>query len=679
MQRNCWIAFLILFQPILGQQRVYWADYLIDYSSQMGSKGFSAYQALGKPNSMPQTDGLSPCAWLPKNKNGEKEYIHVGFSKPIAVRQVAIAENCGPGAIYRVLLYDTQGNAHEIYKQKPQPYPHPTRMLNIFLPKLTPYKVQSVQVFLNCKAVKGWNQIDAIAISDRTDSIRATINYLPGTDKLVKPVHLSENVNSQYDELFPVIAFDESVLYFTRNHHPDNIGEKKAQDIWYAIRRPDGDFEPAQNFGPPVNNEGHNYLCSITPDGNTILLGNVYLPNGELKKGLSISYRTEKGWSFPQPLQIANFYNKNKYAEYFLASSGNVLLLCIERDDSYGSKDIYVSFLKEDGTWTEPLNLGPTINTPHREATPFLAADGITLYFSSMGFSGFGKGDMFMSRRLDSTWTNWSEPINLGPVLNTPDWDGYYTIPASGEVAYFVSRKNSIGMGDIFKVELPQALRPYPVCIIRGYVFDAHTGEPMSVQIAYESLTMGKQLGIAHSHPVTGAYQIILPPGDLYGFLAMKDGFVSVSEHIDLRNLKRFTIVERNLYIVPIEHAKQIRLNNIFFETGSAKLQIESTSELDRLVKLLKQYADYQIKLEGHTDDVGDEEYNLRLSEERAKAVRDYLIQKGIDPKRIHYVGYGESRPAKPNTSPENRQYNRRVEYTIIIKQKDELEIIQSK
>jgi len=659
-------------------QEVQWADYVIDYSSEMGDKGFSASQALGKPNSMPQPDGLSPCAWLPRNQDGEKEYIHVGFKKPMRVRQVAIAENHAPGAVYRVLLYDTAGNAHEIYKQKPQPYPAPNRMLNIFLSELTPYYVKSVQVFLNCKAVKGWNQIDAIAISDGTDTIKATINYLPGTAKVEKPVRLSENVNSPYEELFPVISFDESVLYFTRNGHPENIGEKKAQDIWYAVRRPDGDFEPARNLGPPVNNEGHNYLCSVTPDGNTILLGNVYLPNGELRKGLSISHREKEGWRFPEPLRIANFYNKNKYAEYFLASSGNVLLLCIEREDSYGSKDIYVSFLKEDGTWTEPLNLGPTINTPHREASPFLAADGITLYYSSMGFSGFGKGDMFMSRRLDSSWTKWSEPINLGPVLNTSEWDGYYTIPASGEVAYFVSHQDSTAKSDIYRVTLPPELRPYPVCIVKGFVFDVHSNQPMGVQISYESLTSGKRLGIAHSHPVTGAYQIILPPGDLYGFLAVKDGFVSVSEHIDLRKLEKFSVIEKNLYIVPVEHAKRIRLNNIFFESGSANLQIESTSELDRLVALLAKYKEYAIVLEGHTDDVGEDEYNLRLSEERAKAVRDYLVKKGIDPKRIRYVGYGESRPAKPNTSPENRQYNRRVEYTIIVREQDNVEIIQS-
>ncbi len=657
---------VMLLCGITYAQVVQWASEVIDFSSQMDIKQFSAKQALGEPNSLPQQDGLSPCAWLPSSKDSEEEYLWVGFKKPMRIRQIAIAENCNPSAVYLVEVFDTENKKHVVYRAIPEKLPVKGRMLNIFLPSLTPYKVKSVRVWLDCKAVKGWNQIDAIGISPSTDTIKAQINFIPGLGLVfAEPL---EAINSPYDELGPVISFDGEVLYFTRNNHPENMGPKKKQDIWYAKRKPDGSFEPPKNLGPPINNEGHNYICSITPDGNTMLLANIYLPNGEMKKGVSLSHRTEKGWSFPKPLKIKNFYNKHKFGEYFLSASGRILLLCIERDDSYGSKDIYVSFLQENGTWSEPKNLGPIVNTAHKEISPFLAADERTLYYSTAGLSGFGRSDMFMTRRLDDTWTNWTKPINLGPMINSKGWDAYYSIPASGEYAYFVTQTEH-NRSDIFRIKLPPELRPQPVCIVEGIVKDSVSQKPLSVKVYYESLTQGKQLGYAYSNPEDGRYKIILPAGDLYGFLAVKEGYVSVSQFLDLRNLKKFKTIHQDLSLIPIEKAKRVRLNNIFFESGKAELKMESTAELQRLVALLKKYPNYRILLEGHTDDVGDEDYNMDLSIRRAKAVRDYLVKHGIDPSRITYKGYGETRPLVPNDSEAHRAINRRVEYTVIIEE----------
>jgi outer membrane protein OmpA-like peptidoglycan-associated protein len=308
------------------------------------------------------------------------------------------------------------------------------------------------------------------------------------------------------------------------------------------------------------------------------------------------------------------------------------------------------------------------LNTAGGESTPFLAADDMTLYFSTDGRVGYGSKDMFVTRRLDSTWVHWSEPENLGPLLNSPAWDAYYSIPASGDYAYFVSYQNSMGRADIFRAPLPLSVRPKPVVLIKGRVLNAATKEPLGAEIIYESLTSGKELGIAHSDPREGAYSIVLPAGELYGFLGQAIGFIPVSENLDLKELSSYQEITRDLYLVPIEAGSVVRLNNLFFDTGKWDLRPQSTKELSRLLKLLNDNPTMSIQIAGHTDDVGSDAMNLDLSKKRAAAVQNYLVQNGILAARLSSKGLGETKPQVPNDSPEHRQVNRRVEFSILQK-----------
>jgi outer membrane protein OmpA-like peptidoglycan-associated protein len=272
---------------------------------------------------------------------------------------------------------------------------------------------------------------------------------------------------------------------------------------------------------------------------------------------------------------------------------------------------------------------------------------------------------MYVCRRLDDSWTHWSEPQNLGPDINTPDWDAYYTVPASGDYGYFVSGKGSYGGEDIFRVKLPDALKPSPVVLVSGKVLDKKTGKPLAAQIRYELLPGGKEVGVARSNPITGEYKITLPAGSNYGFRADAKGYIAVSENLDLTKQKKYIEIHKDLELAPIEAGQTIRLNNIFFEFSKSDLKSESFAELDRLVSMMQTSSAMEVQVSGHTDNVGSDAQNKLLSEARARAVKEYFVKKGIETKRLKTIGYGRTKPVATNDTEEGRQQNRRVEFTI--------------
>jgi outer membrane protein OmpA-like peptidoglycan-associated protein len=484
-------------------------------------------------------------------------------------------------------------------------------------------------------------------------------------DSSVVPINLGPQINSPYDEVLPVISPDGKTLYFDRTNHPANAGK---DDIWYSTLRSDGKWNEAKNIGSPLNNSDNNFVCSVTPDGNTLLLGNIYNADGTMSPGISIVHRTANGWGRPEQLVIKNFYSRSSIGNYYLANDGKTLLLSVQRDDGQGELDLYVSFLQEDGEWSEPLNLGPDVNTSKDDRTPFLAADQATLYFASEGHGGFGSSDIFFARRIDSTWTRWSRPENLGRPINSEGWDGFFTITASGDDAYLSSAKNSYGMLDIFRVELPMNMRPKSVVLVSGHVLNAKTKEPIAARIVYETLSNGATAGSARSNPTSGDYEIALPAGSNYGFRAEAEGFIAINDNIDLTKLNRYQEIKRDLYLVPIEVGSVIRLNNIFFDFAMANLRPESFPELNRIIGMLKDNPTIEIEIAGHTDSLGTDADNMKLSQRRASAVFDYLKGHGIRASRLSVKGYGEAAPVATNDTEEGRRLNRRVEFRIVRK-----------
>ncbi|TNE73865.1 MAG: hypothetical protein EP333_06320, partial [Bacteroidetes bacterium] len=321
-------------------------------------------------------------------------------------------------------------------------------------------------------------------------------------------------------------------------------------------------------------------------------------------------------------------------------------------------------------TWSKPQGLGLTINTRGDEDSPFIAADDKTLYFSSNGHPGMGGSDVFISRRLDDTWLNWSEPQNIGTSINAHNDEYGFKIAADGEYAYFYRRSsgdpNGMGEMDLYRIALSESARPDPIVFVVGQVFDSETKKPLSAEIVYEDLNTNTELGVANSEPVEGRYQIALPYGKVYGFLARKKDYYSVSESIDLTVKEGLKTVKKDLYLSPIKKGVTIRLNNIFFEHDKSDLLSQSFVELNRLVSLLKANEEWKIEIGGHTDDTGSDAYNQTLSQKRASAVRAYLISQGISAERLTAKGYGESKPIASNETEEGKAENRRVEFKIL-------------
>jgi outer membrane protein OmpA-like peptidoglycan-associated protein len=646
-------------------QQVQWASEVLEASTELSPTEYSAEQALGKPN-VPDGGGESPNAWIPYDSKKE-QYIKVAFESPLRIRQIAIAESFNPGAIYQVYMYDRADNEFLVNTFEPGPIGLTTRMQYVFL-DLTEFEVAAVKIVLHPWEVPGLNAIDAIGISNSALPLKKEILIVESNIVTAVPERLSENVNSVYNELRPLISPDGNTLYFSRQYHPGNTGGvNDPEDIWYTEKDSTGEWKEAQNIGAPLNNPGPNFISSITPDGSSVVLtlGNEY-KGDRMVAGVSYTNKTSQGWTEPKPFKIKGMINESPQANFFLANNRKVLILSIQDANSRGSRDLYVSFLEGDGSWSEPMNLGDDVNSVLEEASPFLAPDDKTLYFSSNGRAGFGKHDIYVTRRLDDSWTSWTEPENLGPNINSSADDRFFNIPATGEYGYF-SRDVAENNSDIFRFELPKEHQPEPVVTIRGVVYDTKTRKPIGAHIFYETLPQGEEVGIATSDPVTGAYQIILPTGTLYGYLAESDGYLSVNANIDLKDTEEYGEVRKDLYLTPIEKGASIRLNNVFFDFDKYVLKEESHPELNRTIKFLLDNPEERILVSGHTDNIGNTEYNQNLSQKRAEAVVQYLVEGGISQDRLIARGYGESRPVVSNDDEvDGRELNRRVEMKIL-------------
>jgi outer membrane protein OmpA-like peptidoglycan-associated protein len=477
------------------------------------------------------------------------------------------------------------------------------------------------------------------------------------------------NVNSPYSEIAPVISPDGMTLYIARANHPLNEKPIHKYDIWYSTKQKDGSWSKMIKAPKPLNNGGDNVVISVSPDNNTLFLETLYNLDGSFKsdQGISVSYRTANGWTVPVQVKIIDYYNRNQYESFAFSPTRKVLVMSIERDDGYGEKDMYVSFLQDNGTYSKPKNMGLDLNSNLEEGTPYIAPDNKTLYFYSYSQPGYGDADIFVTKRLDDSWTRWSTPKNLGSKINTSQWDVYYTVAANGEYAYLVSNKNSYGNEDIFQIRLREEEKPDPVVLVFGKVLNSKTNKPIGSKVIYENEKTGKVEGVAISNPGTGEYKIVLPYGIKYNIRAESEDFFAINESIDLKKISSYKEVNKDLYMQPLEKEEAILLKDVLFYSTKAVLLPSSYPELNRLVQLMKEKPNMVIEIHGHTESTSGYEQKLMiLSEQRAKSVKDYMVLKGIEGSRIFLKAFGGTKPVADNTTEEGRIKNRRVEFKII-------------
>ncbi|MCR5889329.1 RICIN domain-containing protein [Hymenobacter sp. J193] len=490
------------------------------------------------------------------------------------------------------------------------------------------------------------------------------------------PTSLGPGVNSVGNELQPVLSPDGSTLYFARNRFAGNTeGNTESADIWVSRSSDGGRTWGLGQRLDALNTPQNNGVMAVVENGKALLIRGHYERDGSFRDdGLSRADLTGKQALKPEPLDITNYYSNGTSTTFFAPADEKVLLLSLERPDAYGANDLYVSLPGRDGTWGEPRNLGNGINSPGFEFAPWLTPDGRTLYFASYGHAGYGSADIFVSHRLDDSWTSWSAPQNLGPGINGPGFDAYFQLTADGKQAYFAQARTANGPADIVRAEVGAVVPPAPDTTAKpvagpalfraslsGRVLDAKTRKPVAASIKLERLD-GTTIVVvqARSEASGGTYQLLVPPGR-YRVAATAGGFLTATDTLNLT-----TNQTRDLLVVPASVGSRLELPTLIFAQGKFTMLPASYTELNRLASTLIDNPTVNIRLEGHTDNVGDARLNVKLSEERVTEVKRYLVRRGVAETRISTIGYGGSKPRASNDREETRRLNRRVEFTIV-------------
>ncbi len=468
------------------------------------------------------------------------------------------------------------------------------------------------------------------------------------------PQNLGDHINSSDPEYFPSLTIDGKTLVFTRRVNGRN-------EDFYITHRDSTGWSPAKDMGEPINTSFNEGAQHISQDGTILLYTGCDFPEGRGSCDLYISHKTSNGWTKPQNLGAP--VNTRDWESQPSLTADNQTIYFARETPTNGS-DIFVSHLLPNGRWSEPEGLGPNINTRGRETTPFIHADGQTLYFASNGLPGYGGLDIYYSRKQPDG--SWGPAINLGYPINTIDEEGSLIVDASGKTAYFASdRAEGKGSLDIYSFELYPEARPLQTLYVKGFVYDSVTQQRLPANIDVIELQGSTQVA-RFATGENGEFLATLPVGKDYAFHVSKKGYLFYSDNFSLKDHNPDHPFEKNIPLQPLAANASIVLHNIFFDTKQYVLKPASVLEMDRLVKLLNENPTLKIEIAGHTDNVGSDKDNQLLSENRAKAVVTYLVQHGIDAKRLSSKGYGKSQPVATNDNEEGRATNRRTVFKVI-------------
>ncbi len=674
-------------------QATQWASKVVSYSSAfdqgiffkegLSYQHYPAQQALGKPDVLPGNSGDNPNAWVP-GKSDQDAFITLGFRYPMQVQQIAIAESYHPGAVYKIFCFDEASQEHLVATLEPKPANVGSRLLNVFIDP-TAYKVTAVKIVLQCGAVPGYNAIDAVAISSSPVPVYAPIHIAENLNAGLSLEPIDASADHEYINLKPVITPDGKTLFFSRKSPRNMGGRKDIEDIWYMEKDGAGQWSLPRNAGHPLNNKGHNFVSAVAPDDSSsyvLLLGNAYKKNNKMRGGVSMSKSTQEGWTQPVAMDIMDFYNYAHTAHYFLSNDRQYLVMAIERADAKGETDLYISFNRGQDNWSTPLNLG-NVNTPHMESSPFMASDNTTLYFSSKGYSGFGGQDVYVTHRLDDTWQKWSEPENLGPVINSAKDDTYFNISINNDYAYLT--RESLDSTQLYQMLLPIFDIPEPVYLVKGQVYNVKNNMPVAAASVVFN-TMADSLNITSTTQAgsDGQFTLSLKAGQ-YELYAESQGYTTLNKmKVDLKALDNDgdKIIYRDLYLMDgeaiadknssVNLLRDLKINKeaivserILFDYNSYALRLTAYRHLDEVAQYLKSNPALKLQIAGHTSPEGSDAYNKKLSLERARSVAGYLAHRGVSARQLSTIGYGEEKPLFDNNIPANREKNRRVAFKI--------------
>lgn len=476
----------------------------------------------------------------------------------------------------------------------------------------------------------------------------------PAANYIFNPINMGDSVNSPQSEYYPSLTINDSVFVFTRR-------DGYREDFIQCNILENGKYSKSKKIIGDINIEPKKGAINISQDGEWLIFA-AYYDQGVGDFDLYISYFTPTGWSEPENL------GRNVNSEFWdsspsLSPDNRALYFSSKRPGGYGGSDLYVSYRQPNGKWGPAKNMGADINSPGDEIAPCIHADNATLYYTSDGLPGYGKSDLFLCRKGPDN--QWSLPENLGYPINTIENEGSLFVASDGKTAYYASdRSDTRGELDLYSFELRPDVRPAKTLFVKGKVYDSKTGKGLPCGVELMDISNQKSTTNIQTDE-SGNYFITLPIGKDYTFTVKRKGYLFYSQLFPLSKNQPDNTYANDIPLQPIEINASIVLKNILFDTKSAQLHAESLIEINKLLQLLVENPTINIQINGHTDNVGSPADNLKLSTERAKAIVDYLLGKGIDMKRLKYKGYGETKPINENNTETGRALNRRTEIVI--------------
>ncbi|MBN2668161.1 MAG: PD40 domain-containing protein [Bacteroidales bacterium] len=481
------------------------------------------------------------------------------------------------------------------------------------------------------------------------------------------PVNLGDKVNSPYDDYWPMLTADGKKLYTTKNIPIRNdmpYGPNNAQeDFFVNYKQDDGSWGQVFSVGPPLNTPYNEGAPSISADGQTFVFTACNRRDGYGKCDIYISKFSDGHWTVLKNIgePINSEYLERQPS---ISADGTTLYFASDRPGTDGLEDIWVSHLEND-KWSKPVNLGDSINTNGIEWSPFIHPDGRTLYFVSNGHYGLGGLDIYKSTRINDT--TWTQAKNLGYPINTVFDEQSLFVSIAGDLALISSGRANDGNGlDIYGFDLYEEAQPNYVSYMAGNIKDADSKEAITATIELIDLKTGELIMQPISDSKDGSFLLCLPSNQPFMLNISKEGYMPYSEHFELEADQKQGPVQNQIHLQSIKVGAQTILKNIFFELDSYDLKPESELELQKLLSFMKTNSHVSIEIGGHTDNQGSATYNQNLSEQRAKTVYQYLIDKGIAAQRMKYKGYGLNQPIDTNDTHEGRANNRRTEFKII-------------
>lgn len=503
------------------------------------------------------------------------------------------------------------------------------------------------------------NQQSIQAGSYRKKTFEFAVQYAkdhPVKNYVFAPKNLGPKINSENLEYYPSITIDSTRMIFNRRVGND--------EDFYESERTDTGWTEAKPISGKINTNFSEGAQTLSQDGEWFIFAGCGYPEGEGSCDLYFCRKTRNG-SWTEPENMGRLINSEFWdTAPSLSPDKKDLYFVSSRPGGYGGKDIWVTHRGADGKWTRPENLGPTINTSGDEACSFIHADNQTLYFNSNGHEGYGMNDLFLSRKQADG--NWGKPVNLGFPINTIDDEGSIIVFADGKTSIYASDgTENYGGLDLYSFELRPDMRPARTIWVKGKVFDANSKEGLPSSVELTDINNRNFVARLQTDE-EGNYLVTLPEGKEYAFNVNRKGYLFYSQNFNLNKGKTDSSFIVDIPLQPIAKGARIVLKNIFYPTNKFQLETASQVELDKTVEFMKENPRIKIQISGHTDNVGNEKDNIALSANRAKAVADYLVSKGISAVRILSKGFGSSQPLAENNSEENKALNRRTELSIL-------------